>query len=137
MFTDQSRRLANFESQSWNLKRYSLLGIALIGLAVFLASNSISNSNTVTTEIAGKPGTDELLPGKPARVAIPKLGISAEIAELGLNSDKTIEVPKRPEQVGWFVHGAIPGEPGSAVMVGHLDWHRGVKGVFYDLARIR
>ena len=33
----------------------------------------------------------------------------------------------------WYRHGPSPGEPGSAVIAGHLNW-RGVTGLFADLA---
>jgi sortase (surface protein transpeptidase) len=37
--------------------------------------------------------------------------------------------------VGWYEYGPRPGEPGSAVLVNHLDWKRR-PGVFYHLASV-
>jgi LPXTG-site transpeptidase (sortase) family protein len=67
---------------------------------------------------------------------IPAIGVSADIAALGLNSDRTIKVPKRPERAGWYWLGPAPGQDGSAVIIGHRDSKTG-PAVFYRLASLR
>jgi sortase (surface protein transpeptidase) len=46
-----------------------------------------------------------------------------------------LAIPDDPSIVGWYQYGPSPGEPGSAVLAGHLDWHH-KPGAFYRLDRI-
>jgi sortase (surface protein transpeptidase) len=72
----------------------------------------------------------------PVRISIPAIGVNARIIPLGLNRDRTIEVPKNFAETGWFRPGAEPGERGAAVIVGHLDSRAG-PAVFYRLDELR
>jgi hypothetical protein len=72
----------------------------------------------------------------PARIEIPAIGVAAPIVPLGLNRNGTLEVPKRPDDTGWFVDGPEPGERGAAVIAGHVDSHTG-PAVFYHLRALR
>ncbi len=42
-------------------------------------------------------------------------------------------VPALPTDVAWYSLGPKPGQIGSAVLAGHVDWYGGVTGVFADL----
>lgn len=55
---------------------------------------------------------------------------------LGLDADGALEVPATAAALGWWADGARPGEPGAAVVVGHVDL-RGEPGVFGRLAGAR
>jgi sortase (surface protein transpeptidase) len=68
----------------------------------------------------------------PVAIKIPAIKVSADVINLGLNEDKTVEVPENPAEVGWYSKGPKPGEFGSAVMLGHLDSKTG-PAVFYKL----
>jgi hypothetical protein len=46
-----------------------------------------------------------------------------------------LAIPDDPTIVGWYRYGPSPGQPGSAVLAGHLDWHRR-PGAFYRLGRV-
>ncbi len=72
----------------------------------------------------------------PTRVVIPRVAVSAVVIRLGLNADGTLQVPERFDQAGWYDLGPSPGQPGAAVIVGHLDSAKG-PGVFASLARLR
>jgi sortase (surface protein transpeptidase) len=72
----------------------------------------------------------------PVRISIPAIGINARIIPLGLNRDRTIEVPKNFAETGWFRPGPEPGEQGAAVIVGHVSSRRG-PAVFYRLRALR
>jgi hypothetical protein len=74
--------------------------------------------------------------GPPVQIVIPTIGVDASIVPLGLNPDGTLEVPTSFSQAGWWEHGAIPGNPGSAVIVGHVDSYRG-PAVFFRLRDLR
>jgi sortase (surface protein transpeptidase) len=68
----------------------------------------------------------------PVRVVIPDLGIDGPVIPAGVNSDSELDVPPDARTLVWYRHGPSPGEPGSAVIAGHLNW-RGVNGLFAKL----
>ncbi|QDY80934.1 class F sortase [Streptomyces qinzhouensis] len=73
----------------------------------------------------------------PVHVSIPAIKVSSELLRLGLNSDRTVEVPT-PEQgmtAGWYTGGAAPGEKGAAVIIGHNDTKYG-PAVFKNLKKL-
>lgn len=71
-------------------------------------------------------------PIEPTRVTVPAIGLDADVIRLGLNSDGTLEVPSDFSQTGWWTGGSAPGEPGPAVIAGHVDSRSG-PAVFYRL----
>ena len=72
----------------------------------------------------------------PVRISIPAIGLSARVIPLGLNRDRTVEVPTNFSDTGWFRPGPEPGERGAAVILGHVDSRRG-PAVFYRLRALR
>ncbi len=74
----------------------------------------------------------------PVRLLIPRIGVDAPVDSGGLNGDGTVEVPPlgRPEQVDWYRDGPAPGQPGPAVLLGHLDTRKG-PAVFQRLPELR
>jgi sortase (surface protein transpeptidase) len=70
----------------------------------------------------------------PAEVDIPRIGATSSLVELGLNDDQTVEVPPvgTPQQAGWFTGAPMPGEPGPAVILGHVNGG-GRPGIFARL----
>lgn len=73
----------------------------------------------------------------PTQVTIPSIGVTSQLMRLGLNADGTVEVPPADKGMtaGWYAGGAVPGEPGAAVVIGHNDTRFG-KAVFHDLKKI-
>ena len=51
-------------------------------------------------------------------------------------ADKSIALPTRPERAGWFKGGPRPGQPGPAVIIGHVDWDHG-PAVFFRLREMK
>jgi sortase (surface protein transpeptidase) len=72
---------------------------------------------------AAGPATNVDRPAEPARLAIPSLGVRADVQRVS-STDVGIEVPQ-VGRAGWFDEGPRPGEPGRAVMIGHLDSQTG------------
>ncbi|MFL6130269.1 MAG: class F sortase [Mycobacteriales bacterium] len=69
----------------------------------------------------------------PVRLRIPAAGVDTPLERLGRAPDRSIALPSRPELAGWFSGGPRPGQPGPAVIIGHVDWgHR--PAVFFRLA---
>jgi hypothetical protein len=77
-----------------------------------------------------------LRPSPPARVEIPAIGVSSSLVRLGLNPDRTMEVPGDFQVAGWFTGGPQPGQLGPAVIAGHVDSRTG-PAVFYRLRDLR
>jgi sortase (surface protein transpeptidase) len=72
----------------------------------------------------------------PMRVEIPSIGVASSLDRLGRAPDGTVEVPSDWEVAGWYAPGPRPGDPGSAVILGHVDSKRG-PAVFYRLRQLR
>jgi hypothetical protein len=66
-------------------------------------------------------------------LSAPAIGVrTGALMELGLDADGALEVPPDAATAGWFTLGPSPGEPGPAVIAGHVDY-AGVRGVFARL----
>jgi hypothetical protein len=72
----------------------------------------------------------------PVRIEIPAIGVRAPVIRLGLNRDRTLAVPKDFGDTGWWSGGPRPGDPGPAVIVGHVDSYTG-PAVFYRVGELR
>lgn len=48
-----------------------------------------------------------------------------------------VGVPNDPANAAWFDLGPRPGEIGSAVITGHVNWYYGATGVFADLNKVQ
>lgn len=68
----------------------------------------------------------------PVLLEVPALGLARPPVPLGLDPSGSLEVPADPADVGWYVHSAEPGDPGPAVVAGHVDSREG-PGVFHRL----
>jgi sortase (surface protein transpeptidase) len=77
-----------------------------------------------------------LAPSPPVRVEIPAIGVSSSLVRLGLNPDRTMQVPGDFQVAGWFTGGPQPGQLGPAVIAGHVDSRTG-PAVFYRLRDLR
>jgi hypothetical protein len=71
----------------------------------------------------------------PVSLRIPAIGVSVSVGTLGLNLDRTVQVPTNYQQPGWFRLGPSPGEVGSAVILGHVDDLKG-PAVFFRVKRV-
>jgi LPXTG-site transpeptidase (sortase) family protein len=72
---------------------------------------------------------------RPVRVEIPKIGVDAKVIKLGLNPDRTLEVPKDFQETGWWSGGYRPGAKGPALITGHVDSRSG-PAIFYRLREL-
>lgn len=74
--------------------------------------------------------------GNPIRLEIPALAVDAPIEAVGLTRERAMDVPKGWMNAGWYVNGFRPGEPGNAVVAGHLDSNTGGPAIFWDLNKL-
>jgi sortase (surface protein transpeptidase) len=72
----------------------------------------------------------------PVRLQIPAIGVSTSLVKLGRLPDGSLEVPKDWDTAGWYDQGPRPGQPGPAVILGHVDSKTG-PAVFYQLRALR
>jgi sortase (surface protein transpeptidase) len=77
---------------------------------------------------------------EPVRVEIPRIGVSSGLVKLGKKADGTVNVD--PEALpwaiaGWYTGSPRPGDPGSAVIMGHVDSKATGPAVFYRLRELR
>ena len=115
-----------------------------VALAVLTGCSSAADKpapaapNTPAAAGTASPGAPEATqPGAPTKVAVPSIGITSSLMELGRNTDGTVEVPPAAKGMtaGWYIGGSVPGEVGPAVIIGHNDTRFG-KAVFHDLKKI-
>lgn len=96
---------------------------------------------SVTTAVPRQvhdPRVETLARSVPARIRIPAIGVSAPVMRVGKNSDGSVQVPPLVDHnlVGWYDYGPAPGQPGAAVILGHVDSATGIS-VFFDLRYLR
>ena len=74
----------------------------------------------------------------PVRIDIPRIGVSSSLMRLGRDADGAVETPplSRAGVAGWYELGPRPGDPGSAVILGHVDSDGG-PAVFFRLRELR
>ena len=72
----------------------------------------------------------------PVRLRIPAIGVDTPLERLGQNPDRTVQVPRDWWRAGWYADGPAPGEPGAAVLLGHVDSPSG-PAVFTRLPSLR
>ena len=75
-------------------------------------------------------------PALPVRLQIPAIGVSTPLVKLGRLADGSLQVPKDWNTAGWYDKGPRPGQPGPAVILGHVDSKKG-PAVFYQLRALR
>lgn len=74
---------------------------------------------------------------KPTGLHIEAIGVSADIKPHGVDrSTGQMDVPHNVFDVGWYMYGPSPGDPGSAVLAAHVDLYGQGPGVFFDLDRL-
>jgi hypothetical protein len=60
-------------------------------------------------------------PPPPVRLTVPGRGVDAPVDPVGIEPDGRMTLPDDVDRVGWYRFGPVPGEPGSAVVAGHVD----------------
>ncbi|MEI6510794.1 MAG: class F sortase [Candidatus Uhrbacteria bacterium] len=107
----------------------------------FPTSATVATVGTGPLEIARAaivPPIDAVIGvGIPARIRIQRIGIDAVVESVGLTKDGAMDVPALPLDAGWYSYGQRPGETGSAVIDGHVDWYAGQTGAFKNLKDAR
>jgi hypothetical protein len=88
--------------------------------------------------LGAEPVTGARAPGAavPVRLRIPALRVDVGLETLGVGLDGALNAPTRWGVPGWYSGGPRPGDPGPAVIAGHVDSTNG-PAVFFALRRLR
>ena len=97
------------------------------------ASQSLAG-NAAQANAAGRPAVAAR--SVPVSIRIPAMGVSVSLSQLGLNADKSPQVPTKFQEPGWYKLGPAPGQMGSAVILGHVDDKNG-PAVFFKLGSLK
>jgi len=112
--------------------------VLLLGLALMYSPrlhHKVAEAPTVATSTA--PVGPLMAKSLPVRLKIPKIHLDAPFsAPLGLDANKQVEVPTDYVSVGYYKFGPTPGEPGPAVILGHVDSYKG-PAVLFSLGQIK
>lgn len=60
--------------------------------------------------------------GLPVRLKIAAIGVDAAVERVGLDNENAMDVPQDPHNTAWYQYGPRPGQPGNAVIAGHVDY---------------
>ena len=72
----------------------------------------------------------------PSTLTIPKIGVSAPVEYVATDAQGRMGVPENYWNVAWFQPGTVPGQPGNAVVAGHVDSAQLGPVVFWDLKNL-
>ncbi|MEJ2871359.1 class F sortase [Actinomycetospora sp. OC33-EN08] len=92
-----------------------------------------STTTTPTTTPAGPPASP------PARIVVGRIGVDSTVTSVGLNPDRTMEVPaKGPlfDLAAWYRYSVTPGQQGPSVIIGHIDSAENGPSVFFRLGAL-
>lgn len=101
-------------------------------LGTSTAERAAAAAASAARNASGQPSAST---GGAARLVIAKIGVNAPVDSVGLDSSGAMDVPRGWDDVGWFTGGSIPGQPGLALIDGHLDSTTG-PAVFWHLAQL-
>lgn len=119
--------------------------VVALGSGVWLLGTSHLTAPPQPTAAEGRPNPGEerltapaLPPSPPTRIRIPSIRVNAPMIGLGLTPSGSLDVPPAQNKnlAGWYEAGTAPGEPGTAIVAGHVDNSEG-PAVFYDLGALK
>jgi LPXTG-site transpeptidase (sortase) family protein len=119
-----------------------VLGAALAvsvysSLSIFAAPRVGVHANAMRqVALPVPPTTVHVLDPRPARLVIAAIGVDAKIEAQGLDSQRNLATPADFHDVAWYRLGPMPGQPGNALLNGHVNWWTG-DAVFTNLTRIK
>ena len=137
------------------MNRWPTVPFAAVALAALLisacggpgrsaaAATSPRAGSTTTAQAHEPPGVAEFhsvdtydQPALPVHLWIPEIAVSTPLVQLGRLPDGSLQVPKAWGTAGWYDGGPRPGQPGPAVILGHVDSKTG-PAVFYRLQELQ
>jgi hypothetical protein len=83
-----------------------------------------------------EPGAQAPVDAAPTRLRIASLGVDTGLEPLTIDAAGQLQSPKAYEEAGWSAAGTAPGDPGPAVLAGHVDSRTG-PAVFYKVHELK
>ncbi|MFB7334864.1 class F sortase [Streptomyces adustus] len=124
-----------------------LWGTAFLVLAMILAGGRHAPADSAypprtlqggaAASAVAAPVGKHLPRARPERLLIPKISVDAPFSDLVIGPTGHLQPPDADDTnlVGWYAHGASPGEPGTAIIAGHVDTMTSA-AVFADLSAL-
>jgi LPXTG-site transpeptidase (sortase) family protein len=103
--------------------------LALLALVVGMSSGSSSSSSAPSLLLG---------PAAPMKVTVPSISASSSLVPTGVLPDGSLDVPplSQPMQASWYDKSPTPGQPGPAVVLGHVNGN-GRPGIFANLDKVK
>jgi LPXTG-site transpeptidase (sortase) family protein len=98
-------------------------------------SQKMASTTTTSSPYADSIIKDDRTGIVPASLEIPAIDLKADVEAVGLKKNGEMDVTESFESTGWYQKGYKPGEPGSAVIGGHVDSRNG-PAIFYNLNKL-
>ncbi len=73
---------------------------------------------------------------RPVRLVIPSINLDATVESRGLDADRNLATAQDFAHAAWYNRGPAPGQPGNALINGHVNWWTG-DAVFTRLKQLR
>lgn len=102
-------------------------GVALLLLAVGMLGGKPHDASAPAraggVAATAHPAGKHLPRSRPTRLSIPEIGVDAPFTDLTIGEGGRLDPPPANDVnlVGWYAKGAAPGEPGTAIIAGHVD----------------
>ncbi len=113
------------------------LVLAVVTATAFLGGCGSPDSSG-SPSAAASSSAAPLARSTPSWVDIPSIGARSTLIQLGLDANKAVQIPPvdKPQQAGWYEYGPTPGQPGPAVILGHIDGDH-QQGIFFRLHELK
>ncbi|NLU78787.1 class F sortase [Micromonospora sp. HNM0581] len=141
--TGRAARTVRSGRSPWSLPLAVLLVLAGVFATGAGLGHTVGGPLDWTAVAGGERTTGAPVPAgrtaaRPVSLSIPSIDVSASVRPVGDAPDGSIAVPplSRHEETGWYDRGPVPGDPGPAVIVGHVDTRSG-PSVFYHLGKMK
>lgn len=92
---------------------------------------------------SGQAAANPLQPGRPVRLQIPAIGLNWPVVPVGRDATGAMNTPQGPESAPswhegfWWEYGYLIGQPGNAVIAGHVDDVLGNLTPFAHISRLQ
>jgi len=119
---------------------FSVLGFGTVGIQAVQMPPAAIMASSAAGELGTRPlpapAPPEQADATPRQLVISSIGVDARVEARGLDSGRNLASPNDYRDVAWYDAGPRPGEPGNAILNGHVGWWTG-DAVFTHLSRLR
>ncbi|MQA05997.1 MAG: class F sortase [Streptosporangiales bacterium] len=111
------------------------LGVAGYQLAFAPRGGLIVSADDHDPNWRGSSGDRVLDRSRPTTLRVPRIDVRTDLVRLSKDGKGVLDAPKTGDKAGWYRKSATPGEAGTSVIAGHVDWTDG-PAVFYELGEL-